>query len=119
MASLTVKVVSPESTVFSGDATAVVAPAWDGKVGILPGHAPMIALLGAGVLSIEGVKETVTLHVAGGLVKVEGNQVTVLTEYADEQPPSEDLVRRLLGTQSDSDALEAPAAESPSGSVPA
>ena len=45
---LSVRVVSPEKVVFEGDARALVAPAWDGKVGILPGHAPFLSLLGAG-----------------------------------------------------------------------
>ena len=48
MASLKVRVVSPERTVFDGEAAAIVAPMWDGQVGILPGHAPLLALIGAG-----------------------------------------------------------------------
>ena len=51
--SLHVRVVSPEELLFEGVAASVVAPAWDGKVGVLPGHAPMIALLGSGELSID------------------------------------------------------------------
>ncbi|SVB98166.1 uncharacterized protein METZ01_LOCUS251020, partial [marine metagenome] len=46
-------VVSPDSVLFDGPAVSIVAPAWDGKVGILAGHAPMIALLGSGELSID------------------------------------------------------------------
>ncbi len=85
---LHVRVVSPASIVFEGDATALVAPAWDGAVGILPGHAPMLALLGSGELNVErpgGGGDT--FHVAGGVLKVEGDQVTLLTEYAGEEPP--------------------------------
>ena len=88
--SLRVRVVSPEKTVFDGDASAVVAPAWDGQVGILPSHAPMLALLGSGVMSIEqpgGGADS--FHVAGGVLKVERDQVTVLTEYAGEEAPEE------------------------------
>ncbi|MFG1691811.1 F0F1 ATP synthase subunit epsilon, partial [Gemmatimonadota bacterium] len=48
---LSVQVISPETTVFEGSAASMVAPAWDGKVGILPGHAPLITLLGAGELA--------------------------------------------------------------------
>ena len=39
-----VTVVSPERQVFDGEATAVVAPAYDGLVGILPRHAPFLTL---------------------------------------------------------------------------
>lgn len=87
MAHLEVRVVSPEKVVFEGPSAGVVVPAWDGQVGILPGHAPLIALLGAGVLDIDlpgGGSHR--FHVAGGVVKVEDNRVTVLTEHAADQP---------------------------------
>jgi F-type H+-transporting ATPase subunit epsilon len=88
--SLKVMVVSPDKTVFDGEASAVVAPAWDGLVGILPGHAPMLALVGAGELSIEQPKGgSHVYHVAGGVLKVEKNHVTLLTEYAGKEPPAE------------------------------
>ncbi len=87
MAVLDVRVVSPEKVVFEGASAGVVVPAWDGQVGLLPGHAPLIALLGAGVLDIDlpgGGSHR--FHVAGGVVKVEENRVTVLTEHAADQP---------------------------------
>ena len=90
MSALNVRVVSPEQLVFEGTSSSVVAPAWDGKVGVLPGHAPMIALLGSGELSIDvpggGSK---TFFVAGGVLKVEGSELTILTEYAGAGPPDE------------------------------
>jgi len=90
MASLDVRVVSPDKIVFEGEAAAVVAPAWDGQVGILPGHAPMLALMGSGPLSVDrpgGGSDS--FHVAGGVLKVERDTVTLLTEYAGDQPPAE------------------------------
>ena len=90
MASLNVRVVSPDKIVFEGEASAVVAPAWDGQVGILPGHAPMLALIGSGALSVDrpgGGSDT--FHVAGGVLKVERDPVTLLTEYAGDEPPAE------------------------------
>ena len=47
-----VSVISPERILFEGEATAVVAPAFDGEVGILAGHAPMMTLLGRGELRL-------------------------------------------------------------------
>lgn len=86
--SLHVRVVSPEKVVYEGDAAALVAPAWDGKVGVLPGHAPFLTLLGAGELSVEiPGGGTRSYHVAGGVLKVEGGAATVLTEYAGSEPP--------------------------------
>jgi F-type H+-transporting ATPase subunit epsilon len=85
---LTVRVVSPEREVFKGAATTVVAPAWDGLVGILPDHAPFITLLGKGYLRIDLPEgESRRHYVAGGVMKVDGNVITVLTEYAGEGPP--------------------------------
>lgn len=87
---LQVRVVSPDQIVFEGEGSALVAPAWDGRVGVLPGHAPMLALLGAGEVNIERPGGgTDVFHVAGGVIKVERNMVTLLTAYAGEEPPSE------------------------------
>ena len=49
---LNVSVISPEAVLFEGTADSVVAPAFDGEVGILTGHAPMMTLLGAGELRL-------------------------------------------------------------------
>ena len=90
MAELQVRVVSPETVVFEGPSAGVVAPAWDGQVGILSGHAPLVTLLGKGALDIDvpgGGSHR--FHVAGGVMKVEGDRVTVLTEYAGEVPSDE------------------------------
>lgn len=90
MAELKVRVVSPERLVFEGSAASVVAPAWDGQVGVLPGHAPFITLLGAGALDVDlpqGGSER--FHVAGGALKVLDDQITILTEYAGSEPATE------------------------------
>ena len=43
-----VTVISPEKSMFDGEADALVVPAFDGQVGILPNHAPFMTLLGQG-----------------------------------------------------------------------
>ena len=48
-----VTVISPERSVFDGEAQAVTAPAYDGSVGILPRHAPFMTLLGEGTLRVK------------------------------------------------------------------
>ncbi len=80
---LNVKVVSPERVVFRDEASALVAPAWDGMVGVLPKHAPMLALLGTGDLTVDlpGGGSRV-FQISGGVMKVERDQVMVLTEHA-------------------------------------
>ena len=77
---LHLSVTSPESTLFDADAPSVVAPAFDGEVGILTGHAPMVTLLGAGTLRVGGGP---SFRVEGGFLQVVDNQVRVLTEKAE------------------------------------
>jgi F-type H+-transporting ATPase subunit epsilon len=85
---LSVRVVSADRLVHEGQASSVVAPAWDGKVGILPGHAPMIALLGAGMLSLDRPGGgSLEVYVAGGVLKVENDQVTILSEFSSPEAP--------------------------------
>jgi len=76
---LHVSVISPEAMLYEGDAPSVVAPAFDGQLGVLTGHAPMLTLLGAGVLRVGGGP---SFNVAGGFLQVVDNQVRVVTEKA-------------------------------------
>ena len=81
---LTVSVISPEAVLFEGEAEAVVAPAFDGEVGILTGHAPMMTLLGRGTLRVGGAGGDRRFQVEGGFLQVVDNQVRVVTERASE-----------------------------------
>ena len=77
---LTVSVISPEAVLFEGQTDSVVAPAFDGQVGILTGHAPMVTLLGTGELRLGG--EGKRFHVEGGFLQVVDDVVRVVTEHA-------------------------------------
>ena len=79
---LTVTVISPEAVLFEGTADSVVAPAYDGEVGILTGHAPMMTLLGKGTLRVGGGGEGRQFTIEGGFLQVVENQVRVVTERA-------------------------------------
>ncbi|MDQ6718273.1 MAG: F0F1 ATP synthase subunit epsilon [Gemmatimonadota bacterium] len=78
---LKVSVISPESILFEGETDSVVAPAYDGEVGILTGHAPMMAVLGKGELRL-GAQGSRTFTVEGGFLQVLDNEVRVVTERA-------------------------------------
>ena len=82
---LKVSVISPERTLYEGEATSVVAPAYDGEVGILTGHAPMMALLGRGTLRLEGASGQARFTVEGGFLQVVDDQVRVVTETAEQR----------------------------------
>jgi F-type H+-transporting ATPase subunit epsilon len=78
---LTVSVISPEAVLFEGSTESVVAPAFDGQLGILTGHAPMVTLLGNGELRL-GTGGAHRFHVEGGFLQVVDNVVRVVTEHA-------------------------------------
>ena len=81
---LKVSVISPEALLFEGEAAAVVAPAFDGEVGILENHAPMMTLLGTGVLRLGSGAgaDSRRFNIEGGFLQVVDNTVRVVTEKA-------------------------------------
>ena len=66
---------------FDGNAEAVVAPAFDGEVGILPNHAPFMTLLGQGTLTVRQGGTVKRFRVRGGFLQVVDNQVRVVAEH--------------------------------------
>jgi F-type H+-transporting ATPase subunit epsilon len=76
---LHISVISPEAMLYEGDSQSVVATAYDGEVGILTNHAPMVTLLGTGTVRIG---DGPSFSVSGGFLQVVDNQVRVVTEKA-------------------------------------
>ena len=66
---------------FDGEADAVVAPAYDGQVGILPNHAPFMTLLGEGTLTVRRAETLSRFSVRGGFLQVVDNRVRVVAEH--------------------------------------
>ncbi len=80
-----VTVIAPDRAVFEGDADSVVVPAFDGLVGILPHHAPLMTLLGDGELAVRQGATTHVIHVKGGFLQVIRDTVRVVAEYAKQK----------------------------------
>ena len=83
MNTLHVDVVSAEESIFSGQARFVALPGEAGELGILPKHTPLITRIKPGAVRIEtadGKEEFV--FVAGGLLEVQPDHVTVLSDTA-------------------------------------
>ncbi|PYO62342.1 MAG: F0F1 ATP synthase subunit epsilon [Gemmatimonadetes bacterium] len=78
-----VTVISPERALFDGEADAVVAPAFDGLVGILPHHAPLLTLLGAGTLTVRQGGSSSAFRVTGGFLQVVGESVRAVADRAE------------------------------------
>lgn len=81
-----VSVISPERTVYEGEAVFAALPAWDGELGVLHDHAPLLALLAAGTLRLETAEGTRRFRVAGGFAQIVQNRLTLLSEQAEALP---------------------------------
>jgi len=80
---LHVEVVTAERKLYSGEATLVSAPGSDGRLGVLPRHAAMLALLKEGELRIELNDAEEPIFVSGGFLEVSDNRVIVLADTAE------------------------------------
>jgi len=79
-----VSVVSAEEEIFDGDAEFVALPGESGELGIYPMHTPLITRIRPGAVRIKvpGQAEEEFVFVAGGLLEVQPDEVTVLAETA-------------------------------------
>jgi len=79
-----VDVVSAEQSIFSGEAEFVVLPGEAGELGIYPRHTPLITRIRPGSVRIKmpGESEEQLIFVAGGILEVQPNVVTVLADTA-------------------------------------
>jgi F-type H+-transporting ATPase subunit epsilon len=98
------EIVSQDRTVFQGDVDIVVLPGAAGEMGILPHHAPVLAILKYGVIKIrqDGKEELFT--VAGGLAEVQPDIVTILADAA-ENVEEIDITRAKAAKQRAEEAL--------------
>lgn len=83
---LRVRLVTPERTLFEADASAVELPSKTGYMEVLYGHAPLMAELGAGDVTIHGAAaesgEPIRYNVSWGFVEVLPGRVTILASDA-------------------------------------
>ena len=76
-------VVTRERKIIETDAVELVLPAYDGEIGVLPGHTPLLALLKVGIMRYRTTNgETNTLVISWGFVEVLPERVTVMAETA-------------------------------------
>ncbi|MDZ8028182.1 MAG: ATP synthase F1 subunit epsilon [Nostoc sp. SerVER01] len=82
---LTVRVISPDKTVWDAPAEEVVLPSTTGQLGILTGHAPLLTALDTGVMRVRAAKNQNWQAIAllGGFAEVEENEVTILVNGAE------------------------------------
>jgi F-type H+-transporting ATPase subunit epsilon len=77
------EIVSPEKLLLSRPVDMVVLPAYEGELGVLPLHAPMIVLLRGGMIRLYDNNDvTEQLFVSGGFAEITPERVTVLADEA-------------------------------------
>jgi F-type H+-transporting ATPase subunit epsilon len=86
------KIVSADRSLVNEQVDEVEIPGSDGYFGVLPGHTPLLALLGAGELWYRQGQEKHYLLIAFGFAEVQPEQVTILAEVA-ERPHEIDVTR--------------------------
>lgn len=77
------EIVTPYRRVVERDVDEVILPGSEGMFGVLPGHAPMLAGLQAGVATCRAGGATETLALSGGFAEVTGERVTVMAETCE------------------------------------
>lgn len=78
-----IEVVTPERLAFKDDVNFIVLPGLEGEIGILPGHAPLLAQLSTGELRITKGAETEHFAVSGGFAEVRSGRAKVFAETAE------------------------------------
>ena len=96
MATFHFELVSPDKISFSGEVDQVDVPGAEGDFGVLAGHAPLIALLRPGMMTVYAAGEQTRLVVLGGFAEVGPDGLTVLADVATSV---EDLDRASLQKQ--------------------
>jgi F-type H+-transporting ATPase subunit epsilon len=86
MATFHFDLVSPEQLAFSGEVEQVDIPGAEGDFGVLAGHAPVVATVRPGILTITTGGAQQKIVVLGGLAEVSDNRLTVLADVATALP---------------------------------
>ena len=106
VSSITLRIITPEAIVLDTTVSSVQFPALDGAMGILPGHAPMVAALGSGELTYEKDGKREVMFVSSGFAEVRANTVRIVSD-ASEPPTTIDVERAKLAAQRAKERLKA------------
>ena len=82
---LTVRVISPDKTVWDATDEEVVLPSTTGQLGILSGHAPLLTALDTAVMRVRPARnqDWVAIALMGGFAEVDNDEVTILVNGAE------------------------------------
>jgi F-type H+-transporting ATPase subunit epsilon len=77
------EIVTQDRSLYEGQADIVIAPGSEGELGILPNHAPLLTTLGLGVLRVRFRGDEEIFTIAGGILEVRPDLVTVLADVGE------------------------------------
>jgi F-type H+-transporting ATPase subunit epsilon len=100
--------VAPQRVLFSGEVEQVDIPGSEGDFGVLAGHAPLIAMLRPGIVSVFGAGAPTRIVIVDGYAEVNPDGLTILAELAT---PLEEFDRTGLDAEikdTEEDAADAP-----------
>ena len=101
------EIVSPESVVWSGEATQLITRTTEGEIGVLADHEPTMAALSTGssvITAADGSTITVATH--GGFLQIYRNDVTLLTDRAELAKGGREEAAKLASSLADAQAAE-------------
>ena len=81
---LTLELVTPEKVAWSAPADFVVLPAFNGEMGVLPGHQPFIVQLGAGEVRVKTGEDVKHFAVSGGFAEIKNDTISLFAETAED-----------------------------------
>lgn len=81
--SIALELVTPEKVALKATAESIVLPAYDGEMGVLPGHEPYWVQLKAGEVRVTSGGELKSFAVAGGFAEIAKDRVSIFAESAD------------------------------------
>ena len=77
----TIEIISPDQTILKQEANEVVIPSYEGQMGILNNHIPLITFLRPGIIKIKN-KDEKKFYVEEGTVEFSNNSLLILTSTA-------------------------------------
>lgn len=106
---LTVRVISPDKTVWDATAEEVILPSTTGQLGILSGHAPLLTALDTAVMRVRPSRnqDWVAIALMGGFAEVENDEVTILVNGAERGDKIDLEAARTAYTQAQARANQA------------
>ena len=108
---LTVRVISPDKTIWDSEAEEVILPSTTGQLGILTNHAPLLTALDVGVMRVRPGKDWVPIALMGGFAEVENNEVTILVNGAERGDAIELEAARTAYTEAEAQLNKAEASD--------